>query len=78
MTFMTTHESQRMIFLLLNRQQQTDKECHHFILLTTLQHWPTVYNSNITKDLHPYNTALLSEQGRMLENNSENDTNKGR
>lgn len=26
-----------------------------------------MYNSNITKDLHSYNTALLSEQGPVLE-----------
>lgn len=45
----------------------TTHEFYHFNLLTTLQHWPTVYNSNITKDLHSYNTALLSEQGPVLE-----------
>lgn len=56
-----------MIFSFLSGQQQTDKEFYHFNLLTTLQHWPTVYNSNITKDLHSYNTALLSEQGPVLE-----------
>lgn len=56
-----------MIFSFLSGQQQTDKEFYHFNLLTILQHWPTVYNSNITKDLHSYNTALLSEQGPVLE-----------
>lgn len=54
MTFMTTREMKRMIFLFPNGQQQTDKESHHFNLLIKLHHWPTVYNSNITKDLPTY------------------------
>lgn len=61
MTSMTIHD-----FSFLSGKQQTDKQFHHFNLLT-LQHWPTVYNANITKDLHSYNTALLSEQGPVLE-----------
>lgn len=57
-----------MIFSFLSEQQQTGKS---FIISICSQHYSIgllcTIPINITKDLHSYNTALLSEQGPVLE-----------